>query len=180
MCLISRTTHLPCRPVYRLSILRISDICCSLTAIGNWNTSSPVRIPGKGFYDICRGSQRMKRLPRSTRKSRRIRTVHNPHRLAIRIKAQTFPNAVSKEFSIATGRELSTVSFHCLPSFALTLVDKGLREFLDCQALRKFQNPQFPAIPTGIRDWDLITGLGDRQHHNQLVSLGFQYTSTRQ
>ncbi|KAK0443039.1 uncharacterized protein EV420DRAFT_1649464 [Desarmillaria tabescens] len=156
---------LPCRLIYRLSVFHISNICCSLTAIGNWNTTSPVRIPGKGLYRICRGSRKMKRRPHITPKSWGIRTVRNPHRIAIRIKAQTFPNATSKEFNITTRHELIMAFLHCLPSFTFILADKELGEFLDCRDLRKFQKPQFPAIPTVLWDWDFTTGLGDRQQH---------------
>ncbi|KAK0442536.1 uncharacterized protein EV420DRAFT_1649699 [Desarmillaria tabescens] len=158
---------LPYHPVYRLSVLRTSNICCSLTAIGNWNTTSPVRIPGKRFYYICKGSQRMKRRPRTTRKSRPIRTARNPHRLAIRIKAQTFPNAASKGFSTASERELITTFFNCLPGFTFNLADKELGEIAVHRILHKVQNSRFSSILTVILD--LITGGRDRQQHRQRI-----------
>ncbi|KAK0432989.1 hypothetical protein EV421DRAFT_1741860 [Armillaria borealis] len=57
------------------STLRNSSIGSSLTATGNWNTTSPVRLPGKRFYGIHRGIQRMKRQRCTPQKSQHIGTT---------------------------------------------------------------------------------------------------------
>ncbi|KAK0449756.1 uncharacterized protein EV420DRAFT_1706810 [Desarmillaria tabescens] len=150
-----------------LSVFHISNVCGSPTAVGNWNTTSPVCVPGKGSYGVCRGSQGMKRRPHTTRKSQRIKTVRNLHQLTSSMIAQTIPDVTSKEFSTVSERDLITTIFHCLPGFTFTLADKELGEITVHRVLHRVQDSRFSSIFTVLRD--LITGLGDRQQHLQRI-----------
>ncbi len=133
-----------------LSALRISNIGSSLTAVGNRNTISPVRLPGKRFHGDCRRNQRIKRRLRTTLKSQRIRTVYNPHRRT-RINTWTIQDTASR-------CELITTFFRHLPIVILADVHR---------ALHASKISRFLAINTVLRD--VIAGLRDPQQCPQRI-----------
>ncbi|SJL02710.1 uncharacterized protein ARMOST_06045 [Armillaria ostoyae] len=132
------------------SALHISNIGSSLTAVEKRNTTSPVRLPGKWFHSIRRGNQRMKRRSRTARKSQRIRTMCNPHRLT-RINTQIIQDTASR-------CELITTFFRHLPRFTLADVHR---------AFRASQISRFLAIQTALRD--ILAEPMDRQQRLQRI-----------
>ncbi len=122
------------------------EISMSLTTAGSWHATSPVCIPG-----ICTGSQGMKRQPCNNPKSWCTRTARKPHRLAIRINAQTIPDTASEELSTASSRELFSKFLHFFPSFAFHLADRERGEFLIRRDLCKLRNSRSPEAPRMLR-----------------------------
>ncbi len=122
------------------------EISMSLTTAGSWHATSPIFIPG-----ICTGSQGMKRQPCNNPKSWCTRTACKPHRLAIRINAQTIPGTASEELSTASSRELFSKFLHFFPSFAFHLADREHGEFLIRRDSCKLRNSRSPEAPTMLR-----------------------------
>ncbi len=175
------------------SILRNSSIGSSLAATGNWNTTSPVRLPGKRFCGIHRGIRRMKRQRRTPQKSQHIRTVRDSCQLTIRINTESIPNAElvraieeTDQTQIECRLYGPHLNGHKLPTVPSTTDWKYCVFELYCRTRKSCRHPKYRRvhgevanrcfvipqessanIPVDIRPLTMHRGLFDKQSINQ-------------